>query len=131
MPELTPRLVLQLWGTEVCRRSFHDDIWIASLEARLLNTQDNIVISDCRFPNEIKAIKNAGGQVIWVQRGIMPHWYDIAVQANKGSRNAIEWLKTEGIHASETAWVGTTFDAIVDNDHSIEDLYKQLAKIVQ
>ena len=32
MPNLTPRLILQLWGTEVCRRGFHDDIWIASLE---------------------------------------------------------------------------------------------------
>ena len=31
MPDLTPRLMLQLWGTEVCRKNFHDDIWIASL----------------------------------------------------------------------------------------------------
>lgn len=131
MPNLTPRLVLQLWGTEVCRKAFHDDIWIASLESRLVNTRDNIVISDCRFPNEISAIKNAGGKVVWVQRGVIPHWYDIAVQANKGSKNAVDWLKTEGIHASETAWVGTSFDAVIDNNSSIEDLYKQLAKIVQ
>jgi hypothetical protein len=30
--DITPRWVLQFWGTEVARRSFHDDIWIASLE---------------------------------------------------------------------------------------------------
>ena len=53
MPNLTPRLVLQLWGTEVCRRAFHDDIWIASVENKLRKTKDNIVITDCRFPNEI------------------------------------------------------------------------------
>jgi len=36
MPDLTPRLALQLWGTEVCRKGFHDDIWIASVENKLL-----------------------------------------------------------------------------------------------
>jgi hypothetical protein len=131
MPNLTPRLVLQLWGTEVCRRAFHDDIWIASLEARLRNSKDNIVISDCRFPNEIKAIKNAGGQVIWVQRGLNPHWLSIAEQANRGDTKAQHWLREEGIHASETAWVGTNFDAIVDNNGTIESLYSSLKQIVQ
>jgi hypothetical protein len=131
MPELTPRLVLQLWGTEVCRRSFHDDIWIASLEARLRNSKDSIVISDCRFPNEIKAIKNAGGIVVCVERGIQPHWVDIAVQANKGVESAANWLANEKIHASETAWVGTNFDYILDNNGTVDDLYKRIAAIVQ
>ena len=131
MPDLTPRLVLQLWGTEVCRRAFHDDIWIASLEARLRNSKDNIVISDCRFPNEILAIKRAGGRVIWVQRGLNPHWLSIAEQANRGDTKAQQWLREEGIHASETAWVGTAFDRVIDNNNTIEHLYQQLAKIVQ
>jgi hypothetical protein len=131
MPELTPRLVLQLWGTEVCRRSFHDDIWIASLESRLRNSKDNIVISDCRFPNEIKAIKNAGGIVVCVERGIQPHWVDIAVQANKGVASAANWLSDEKIHASETAWVGTNFDYILDNNGTVDDLYKRIATIVR
>ena len=131
MPELTPRLVLQLWGTEVCRRSFHDDIWIASLESRLRNSKDSIVISDCRFPNEIKAIKNAGGIVVCVERGIQPHWVDIAVQANKGVESASNWLANEKIHASETAWVGTNFDYILDNNGTVDDLYKRIATIVQ
>ena len=56
IPKLTPRWVLQYWGTEVCRKGFNDDIWIASLENKLRNSKDNIVISDCRFPNEIASI---------------------------------------------------------------------------
>ncbi len=60
MPNLTPRWILQHWGTEVCRQGFHDDIWIASLENKMRKTTDNIVISDVRFPNEIKAIHSAG-----------------------------------------------------------------------
>ena len=131
MPELTPRLVLQLWGTEVCRRAFHDDIWIASLEARLRNSRDNIVISDCRFPNEIKAIKQAGGKVIWVQRGELPSWYIMAGKANNGDAFAAEKLKALGVHASETAWVGTNFDYIVDNNSTVDDLYNRIASIVQ
>lgn len=131
MPELTPRLALQLWGTEVCRRGFHDDIWIASLEARLRNSRDNIVISDCRFPNEIRAIKQAGGKVIWVQRGELPSWHIMAAKANHGDIVAAEKLKQLGIHASETAWVGTKFDYIIDNNSTVDSLYKQLETIVQ
>lgn len=131
MPNLTPRLTLQLWGTEVCRRAFHDDIWIASLESRLRNSKDNIVISDCRFPNEIRAIKNAGGKVIWIKRGLNPHWLSIAESANRGDTKAQEWLKAEGIHASETAWVGTNFDAVIENNGTIDALYSQLKTIVQ
>jgi hypothetical protein len=131
MPELTPRLALQLWGTEVCRRAFHDDIWIASLEARLRNSRDNIVISDCRFPNEIKAIKQAGGKVIWVQRGELPSWHIMAAKANHGDIFAKEKLKSLGIHASETAWVGTEFDYIIDNNSTVDELYNRIALVVQ
>lgn len=130
MPNLTPRWVLQWWGTEVCRRSFHDDIWIASLEARLRNAKDNIVISDCRFPNEIKAIKNAGGKVIRVVRGEDPEWYDVAVETNTGNFNHMAKAYPD-VHASEWAWVGTDFDAVINNNGTVDDLYKQIALIVQ
>ncbi len=131
MPTLTPRWVLQYWGTEVCRKSFHDDIWIASLENKLRNSKDNIVISDCRFPNEIASIKNAGGQVIWVKRGELPTWYDLALQHNRGSDRAnIELMKLK-IHASETAWVGTKFDAELENNGTIDDLYNSVKNLLQ
>jgi hypothetical protein len=130
MPTLTPRWVLQYWGTEVCRRSFHDDIWIASLENKLRNSKDNVVISDCRFPNEIQSIRDAGGKIVWVQRGNLPDWYQTAVDANAGHNYAVQDLKMRKIHASETAWVGTDFDTIIDNNRSIDDLYQQAKLIV-
>jgi hypothetical protein len=130
MPNLTPRWVLQYWGTEVCRKAFHDDIWIASLENKLRNSKDDVVISDCRFPNEIASIKNAGGIIVCVERGVRPHWYDIAIQANRGSTSAANWLKEQNIHASETSWVGTAFDAVLDNNREIGDLYVQVKKLI-
>jgi hypothetical protein len=128
--EITPRYVLQQWGTEVCRRAFHDDIWIASLENKLRTSKDNIVVSDCRFYNEIQSIKNQGGIIIWIQRGITPHWYDIAAKANKGDIKARAWLEAERIHASEYSWAGTKFDHMIDNNGSIEHLYDQLKSLV-
>ena len=130
MPELTPRLMLQLWGTEVCRSGFHDDIWIASLENKLRNSQDNVVISDCRFPNEIKSLHASGGIILRVERGVQPHWTDIAAKANQGDVKAQDWLKNEGIHASETAWVGADFDFVLHNNSSIDSLYTQIQTVI-
>jgi hypothetical protein len=133
---ITPRWVLQFWGTEVCRKAFHDDIWIASLENKLRNSTDDVVISDCRFPNEIKSIKDAGGIVVRVHRGPEPEWYDAAISVNKGDRGNMNWalsrakIEELGIHASETAWVGTNFDAVLDNNRDIDDLFKQVKGLV-
>lgn len=131
MPNLTPRWVLQYWGTEVCRRGFHDNIWIASLENKLRNSTDNVVISDCRFPNEIESIRKAGGLIVWVQRGDLPNWYNLALNSNNGDLASQNQLKVLGIHASETAWVGTDFDFVLDNNSSIDDLYNQVKNLVQ
>jgi hypothetical protein len=131
MPNLTPRWILQYWGTEVCRQGFHDDIWIASLENKLRASQDNIVISDCRFPNEIKSIKNAGGIVIRVVRGPEPDWYQDAQAVNRGPKY-IGWALSKdrmsklNIHDSETAWVGSKFDAVLDNNTDLDSLYDQV-----
>ena len=136
MPNLTPRWVLQYWGTEVCRRAFHDDIWIAALENKLRSSNDDIVISDCRFPNEINSIKAAGGIVVRVVRGVEPDWYDAAVSANRGPNGNVSWalsrakLERLKVHASESAWVGTKFDAEVDNNSSMDHLLNQINDLV-
>ena len=125
MPDLTPRLVLQLWGTEVCRKAFHDDIWIASVENKLRQTKDNIVITDCRFPNEIASIRHAGGRVVRIARGADPEWFQLARIA------PAEMKKTyPNIHASEYSWASTDFDITVDNNGTVEDLYRELKNLV-
>ena len=137
IPVLTPRWVLQQWGTEVCRHGFHDDIWIASLENKLRTSRDNVVISDVRFPNEIRAIHNAGGLTVRIKRGDDPEWYDAAVSATRGpdgnatwslSKSKLEQLK---IHASETAWVGGKIDHIVYNNSTIDELFSQIKNLVE
>jgi hypothetical protein len=135
IPTLTPRWVLQYWGTEVVRRGFHDDTWIASLENKLRKTTDDTVISDCRFPNEIKSIKAAEGIVVRVARGPEPAWYPVAAAVNAGNKH-IGWsiakaeLARYNIHASETAWAGTDFDAVLDNNGTLDHLYQQINDLV-
>jgi len=137
IPHLTPRWVLQQWGTDVCRKSFHDDIWIASLENKIRQTKDNIVISDVRFPNEIKAIHDAGGIVIRIKRGDEPEWYDAAVAYNKGPNGNSQWslskkrLDELKVHASEYSWVGGKIDHTVWNNSSIDDMFDQIKNLVQ
>jgi hypothetical protein len=128
---ITPRYVLQYWGTEVIRQGFHDDMWIASLENKLRNSKNDVVITDCRFPNEIAKLKNQDAKIVWIKRGIIPHWYNIAARANKGDLTAAEWLKQESIHSSESSWAGTSFDYVIENNSSIEKLYSQLKNLVQ
>lgn len=133
--EITPRWILQYWGTEVCRKGFHDDIWIASLENKLRTSKDDIVISDVRFPNEIKAIHNSGGKVVRIKRGPEPEWYQDAVNYNSGPQT-IGWalgkssLEKHKIHASEYSWVGCTIDVVIENNGTIDDLYQQIHNIL-
>ena len=130
MPTLTPRWVLQYWGTEVGRKNFHTDIWIASLENKLRKSKDNIVVSDCRFPNEVSSIKNAGGKIIWVKRGEDPKWINTAKKANDGNILAINAMTELGVHSSEWSWLNTEFDIIIDNNFTLEDLYSSIEKVI-
>jgi hypothetical protein len=131
---VTPRWALQQWGTEVCRKGFHDDIWIASLERKLASSASRVVIADCRFPNELEMIKRLGGEVWRVKRGSEPDWYEHAINFNKGE-SQIGWaigrhhLENQDIHASEYSWVGSAFDNVIENNGSVEDLRRKIETI--
>jgi hypothetical protein len=137
IPNLTPRWILQHWGTEVCRQGFHNEIWIHSLEHKLENTTDNVVISDVRFPNEIDSIRRVGGLVVKTTRGSDPDWWADAVTVNRGPTHNLGWataverLKKYNVHSSETAWAGTLFDAELNNNGSIDELYLQIKNLLQ
>ena len=134
--DITPRWVLQYWGTDVLRNHFHTDIWVASVENKLRQAKDSIVITDCRFANEIDAIKNAGGVTMRVERGPKPEWYETAVNYNKGEWGNMSWalskeqLRRYKVHASEYSSVGLTYDHIVDNNKSIDDLHRVIDSIL-
>jgi hypothetical protein len=120
MPDLTPRLILQLWGTEVCRLGFHDDIWIASME-RKLDSNVNYVIPDTRFPNEIALIKKLGGQVWHVERGSRPSWFDQYKLGGSPPSN---------IHASEWAWVRSKFEHTIENNGTVDQLKQTVQGLI-
>ena len=121
IPNLTPRWVLQYWGTEVLRRGFHDDIWVASIENKLRDTSRNYVIPDTRFPNEIDMIKRNGGRVWLVKRGEDPEWF---------TNYQRQYIIPEDIHASEWAWALSDFDSIIDNTGTILELEQSIISAI-
>jgi len=137
IPHLTPRWVLQHMGTNVLRQHFHDDIWIAALEKRLIDSDDQpIVISDCRFQNEIKLVKQYQGNLVQVIRSFeTPVWYQCAVRQNFASDEELldlieHSLTMESlypqVHSSEYSWVGSKIDYKIMNTQTLEDLYEQI-----
>lgn len=133
VPNFTPRLALQLLGTEVLRNHFDQDIWLNSLEYRIRKQVENTpctVISDARFRNELDLIRNMGGVVIWVQRGELPEWFQTAKTAHENvvSRK-IMTTKYRDVHESEWNWAGYPVDYIIDNNGTLEDLAKQVEDI--
>ena len=116
---VSPRLALQVIGTEVFRGKYHNNIWVASLLRRVGDRE--VVVSDVRFPNEIKLIQEYGGKVIWVKRD-MPEWANTGMEASLGDENAVMTMQKLGIHSSEWAWTGSQFDYTINNDKGLQEL---------
>lgn len=132
---MTPRLLLQLLGTECGRQIIHPNIWVNALFSKYYPKicsgvtycalagkpeiscnqcpeYPNWIITDVRFPNEVKAIKDKGGIIIRINR------YDITGQ---GKLNP---------HTSETALDDAEFDYTIDNFGTIEELIEKVKEIL-
>jgi len=130
--QITPRKVLQEMGTEVMRNNFDQNIWIHSMEKHINNSDKNIVITDVRFSNEMNMIKNVNGTVVWIKKDPLPEWFDIAVAANNGSQNALNYMKQlTDVHESEWAWVGSKIDLTITNNDDINSFYQKIDDCVQ
>jgi len=127
----SPRLALQLMGTEAGRDVFHPDLWVHTVLRRCENAPwNNYVIADVRFPNEIKAIHDAGGKIIRVKRGPNPDWYDIAERVNLVQIDYNNEAKDIPAHYSEWAWIGSPCDIILDNNCTLEQLQSRVDFVV-
>lgn len=99
---LSPRWVLQKWGTEY-RRGQDDQYWLARMavfyqQHRLTH---GVVIPDCRFENEAQWVKGHDGTIIEIRRSGLP----------------------EGTHASDARLPDGLVDEIIWNDWQIAALH--------
>jgi hypothetical protein len=129
--EFSPRLALQLMGTEAGRDVFHPDLWVHTVMRRCERAPwNNYVIADVRFPNEINAIVNSGGKVIRVRRGEDPEWYALARECNTYNKQEIMRNAYPEVHFSEWAWIGAHYDIVMDNNCSLDELTVRVDKFV-
>ena len=115
---ITPRLVLQEFGTDCMRHGFDDGIWVSLVKQELVKYPNkNFVIPDVRFPNEANMIKSIHGEVWRVRRGQDPVWMrmyqDIGVEP-------------KDVHESEWRWAKVDFNHVIYNDLGIEELRSQV-----
>lgn len=130
IPDFSPRRALQCVGTELFREQFNENIWLFSLQNRVFQSKQKIVITDTRFKNEVELVSKLEGIVIAIIRGKKPNWWDIALEANAGSKQALQKLHDLGIHASEFSWIGLKVNYVINNDGSIKDLYNAVDIII-
>jgi hypothetical protein len=129
--EFSPRLALQLMGTEAGRDVFHPDLWVHTVMRRCEQAPyHNYVIADVRFPNEINAIVQSGGKVIRVRRGEDPEWYALARECNLYNKQEIMRNAYPEVHYSEWAWIGSHYDIVMDNNCSLDELTVRVDKLV-
>ena len=103
---LSVREFLQTLGTNALRDQLHEDVWINALFSDF-DDSSNWLITDVRFPNEAEAIKNKGGILVRVDRGL-----------------------STGDHPSETALDDYEFDYVIPNKGNLEKLLEEVIKFV-
>lgn len=125
----TLREVLQIVGTELLREGFNKNVHVASTMANIKD-KDNVIITDMRFPNELKAIEARDGICI---RVIRPSTQDSNGVCKEKCQNYPNCKPCGGIqseHESETALDDYDFDYIIDNNGTIEELIEKVRQIL-
>lgn len=105
------RVLLQRLGTDVVRDMVDEDAWVDIMRFRvecLLREGKKVVVTGIRFPNELEAIKGFGGKTVWVER---------------------PGVEDGDSHISEAAVAMQSFDFVVNNSGSIEDLGKAARRV--
>jgi len=108
------RKLLQFIGTELFRENIDDAIWVKSLWYKIRDSKDNYVVTDVRFPNELKFFEDNGGKDFVSIKVIRPGF--------EGS------VGMSG-HKSEAYDLHTQHE--ISNDKAFEDLYRKVDEIMQ
>lgn len=134
---ITPRNMMQEFGTEIVRGKLLDTFWINATQKDLesISVSQNIVVTDARFKNELDMIKNLNGVTIRVVRNSDPEWFLQAAKINKHTgwvKKGLLWFypQVRKIHSSERDWIGYDFDYIISNNGTLADLEKQIDNLL-
>lgn len=90
--QLTAREVMQIIGTDIFRK-MQLNVWAdATIKKIQKENPDLAIIADCRFPNEVEAIKNVGGNIIKLNRNPFNsnHASEIALDANQFNQSKFD-----------------------------------------
>jgi len=93
---LTAREVMQFIGTDIFRK-MKTDVWASATINKIIHESPDVaIIADCRFPNEVEAIKNAGGIVIKLTRNPFnsDHLSEIALDPKYYNQNNFDIILT-------------------------------------
>jgi len=129
--DITPRMILQMIGTEFGRDMLGENIWIESLKKRSENK--NIVISDVRFVNEAEDIKNSGGILIRIKRGMDPSYLNAIDNIKFNNQNKLkEYMKEKYPMVHEANYMIGLLkpDYVITNDTTIDDLHNKVDSIL-
>jgi hypothetical protein len=121
---ITPRIVLQEFGTECMREGFDKGVWVSLLKKYLLDNPGNYVVPDVRFRNEQNMIRGLSGQIWQVKRGQDPDWFTRAIIDNANPETS-NLMSGYDVHESEYKWidVNTRFDCILNNNSTLLELH--------
>lgn len=123
--DFTPRYAMQNIGTELFRDRFCFDIW-ALVVKRKIET-NKTVISDLRFNNEHRVVKDNIDLVVKVLPAKLPVWYNIAKQALEGNKDAYRDMHKSFPEVHKSEWETTVIPADIEicNDSTIDNLIQK------
>ena len=126
---ITPRIILQEFGTDCMRNGYYDGVWVSLLKQQILDNPGNYVIPDVRFRNEQDMIRELGGEIWRVQRGDVPEWYGCAMLDNTTGGNLME---SYDVHVSEYKWIdmNNKFNTTIYNNSTIENLKERVVDLI-
>jgi len=150
--KITYREFLQTVGTEAMRNVIHENVWVNALfadyKAKYFSNEKEVskgnfdyyksgvdnnaqfvverfpnwIITDLRFPNELKAVEDRSGITIRINRTHKSMLYEVDQEKMT--------LKPFNEHPSETALDNANFKYTIDNNGTIEELIEKVKEIL-